>query len=208
MKDDELKRMGDEMREHAKRRGIEFRLMKPRSASAKAPGSIIWSSRMLLDDHDDVVDAAPRHLRPVETPAAPFWGETWFWEQVTYVLVCLGPAMAASYLALAAKGHVGTRDIVLFVGTALSQFIAQKVRSVSSRQAALLKRLNFPLREVRCAPKVKRWAQAGQVLGAFLSVATAPSWWHLPSILWALFVYDLWRNHRESRKRQFVIGGF
>jgi hypothetical protein len=139
--------------------------------------------------------------RDLETPPAPFWGETWFWEQLTYMLVCLGPAMAASYLALAAKGHVSARDVVLLVGTAIGQFIAQKVRSVSSRQAALLKRLNFPLREVRCAPVVKRWSQAGQVLGAFMAVATAPTWWHVPSLIWALFAYDLWRAHREGRKQ-------
>lgn len=143
-----------------------------------------------------------------ETPPAPFWRETWFWEQVAYVLVCLSPAMTASLLMLAAKGPMSTRDVVLLVGSALAQFIAQKGRSVATRQAALLKRLNFPMREVRCAPKVKRWTQAGQVLGAFMAVATAPTWWHLPSIVWALFAYDLWRNHREGRKHQFVIGGF
>jgi hypothetical protein len=146
--------------------------------------------------------------RDLETPPAPFWGETWFWEQVAYVLVCLGPAMVASYLLLAAKGTAGPRDLVLLGGSGLAQFIAQKGRSVATRQAALLKRLNFPLREVRCAPKVKRWTQAGQVLGAFMAVATAPTWWHVPSLIWALFAYDLWRAHREARKRQFVIGGF
>jgi hypothetical protein len=144
----------------------------------------------------------------LETPEEPWWRETWFWEQFVYALLFLGPAMAASYLALAAKGAVGVRDVVLLVLAALSQFIAQKARSVATRQTALTARMKYPLREVRCAPKVKRWTQAGQVLGAFLAVATAPTWWHLPSIIWALFAYDLWRSHRETRKNQVLIGGF
>jgi hypothetical protein len=96
----------------------------------------------------------------------PFWRETWFYEQIVYVLVCLTPAMLASWHSLASKGPLTTRDAVLLVGT---------------------------------------------VLGAFMSVATAPTWWHLPSILWATFAYDLWRNHREARKDrkpELVIGGF
>lgn len=138
----------------------------------------------------------------IETPAAPFWGETWFWEQTIYVLLFLGPAMLASYATLAAKGLVTQRDMVLLLGTALSQFIAQKTRSAAARQAALLKRSLVEVPEVRCSPKIKRWAALGQVLGAFLSMATAPTWWHVPSIVWALFAYDLWRGYREGRKSQ------
>lgn len=144
----------------------------------------------------------------LETPAAPFWRETWFWEQVVYVLLFLGPTMVASWMSLAAKGPLSARDVVLLVGSGLAQFVAQKARSASSRQAALAKRAKVVTPEIRCAPKVKRWTQAGQVLGAFLSVATSPTWWHVPSVLWALFLYDAWRTHREARKNQNVIGGF
>ena len=115
--------------------------------------------------------------------------------------------MVASYLVLAAKGPVMQRDMALLLGTALSQFIAQKVRSAAARQAALVKRMGFAMREIRCSPKIKRWAALGQVLGAFMSTATAPTWWHLPSVLWALFVYDAWRSHREARKNLHLIGG-
>ena len=34
---------------------------------------------------------------------------------------------------------------------------------------------------------------------------------HLPNIIWAVVAYDLWRNHRETRKLrkpEVVIGGF
>lgn len=158
--------------------------------------------------HDDKVDAAPSHLVPLETPAAPFWRETWFWEQVVYVLLFLGPAMAASWISLAAKGPLSARDIVLLAGTALSQLVAQKARSAAARQVALAKRAKVVPPEIRCAPKVKRWTQAGQVLGAFLSVATSPTWWHVPSVLWALFLYDAWRAHREARKQGVAIGSY
>jgi hypothetical protein len=139
----------------------------------------------------------------LETPESPFYRETWFWEQVTYVLTCLLPALVASWFALAAKVAVATRDVVLLIGSTLSQFIVQKARSVAARQVALLgrhKARGLLVPEVQCASKVKLWTHAGQVLGAFLATASAPSWWHMPSILWALFVYDLWRNHREARK--------
>ena len=49
----------------------------------------------------------------------PFWVETWFYEQLVYVLVCLSPAMLASWQLLAAKGPITTRDTVLLVGTML-----------------------------------------------------------------------------------------
>lgn len=166
-------------------------------------GSFLRTNRLTKD--------RPSHARVrarLETPAAPFWGETWFWEQVAFVLTCLGPAMVASYLVLVAKGPVTQRDMALLVGTAAGQLIAQKVRSAAARQVALLKRSAIEVPEVRCSPKIKRWAALGQVLGAFMSTATAPTWWHLPSILWALFVYDLWRGHREARKNLHVIGGF
>ena len=138
----------------------------------------------------------------LETPAAPFWGETWFWEQAFYVALCLGPAMIASHAVLASKGHVAQRDMVLLLCSALSQFIAQKTRSAASRQVALLQRSLVEVPEVRCSPKIKRWAALGQVLGAFLSMATAPTWWHVPSIVWALFAYDWWRGYREGRKQR------
>jgi hypothetical protein len=158
---------------------------------------------------NEYADIAPNVLRvPLETPAAPVWRETWFWEQVVYVLLCLGPAMVASYLVLATKGPVTKRDMVLLVGMALGQFIAQKVRSAASRQAALVKRSSLTIPEIRCSPKIKRWAAIGQVLGAFMSTATAPTWWHIPSVFWAVFAYELWRSHREARKRTHVIGGF
>ncbi len=145
----------------------------------------------------------PSHARirtRLETPAAPFWGETWFWEQVTYVLLCLGPAMVASYLVLVAKGPVTQRDMVLLLGTAAGQFIAQKTRSAAARQAALVKVSRVSIPEIRCSPKIKRWAALGQVLGAFMSTATAPTLWHVPSIVWALFAYEWWRGYREERK--------
>lgn len=167
-----------------------------------------WAKTLNAMATKSVLKRATKELPEIETPAAPFWNETWFWEQVVYVLVCLGPAMAASYLALAAKGAVGARDVVLLIGTGLSQFMAQKARSVAARQTALIARMKHPVREVRCAPTMKRWIQAGQVLGAFLAVATAPTWWHLPSIIWAVFAYDLWRSYREARKNQILIGGF
>lgn len=150
--------------------------------------------------------AAIRVRGSFETPEAKIWGETWFWEQLIYVLACLLPASLASYYALTAKGAVGARDIVLLVGTSLAQFVAQKARSAASRQAALIKRMDHAVPEVRCAPKVKRWTQAGQVLGAFLSMATAATWWHVPSVLWALFAYDAWRAHREARKVSLAQG--
>ena len=143
-----------------------------------------------------------------QTPAAPFYRETWFWEQVVYVFLCLGPAVIASYLVLAAKGPLTPRDSVLLTGTALGQFIAQKTRSAAARQDALLKRSVIEVPEIRCSPKIKRWAAIGQVLGAFMSTATVPTWWHLPSILWALLLYDAWRLHREARKHLHPIGGF
>ena len=130
----------------------------------------------------------------------PFWRETWFYEQIVYVLVCLTPAAFASWHLLASKGPLTTRDAVLLVGTMLGQFLAQKARSVASRQSALLKGRGVYVPEVRCAPEMRKWIAAGQVLGAFMSVATAPTWWHLPSILWAAFAYDLWREYREARK--------
>lgn len=148
------------------------------------------------------------HSPPWESPHAPFYRETWFWEQVAYVLVCLVPATIASNMLLMAKGPISSRDMVLLAGMVLSQFIAQKARSVASRQAALLKRRGMYIPEVRCAPKMKRWIQAGQVLSAFLAMATAPTWWHVPSILWAVFGYDIWRSYREERKQPFVVGGF
>ncbi len=141
----------------------------------------------------------------------PFWAETWFYEQLVYVLVCLAPAAFASWQLLAAKGPITTRDAVLLVGTMLGQFLAQKARSVATRQGALLKCRGIFVPEVRCAPEMRKWIAAGQVLGAFMAVATAPTWWHLPSILWAVFAYDCWRNYREARKLrkpEFVIGGF
>ena len=141
----------------------------------------------------------------------PFWRETWFYEQIVYVLVCLTPAAFASWHLLASKGPLTTRDAVLLVGTMLGQFLAQKARSVATRQSALLKCRGVYVPEVRCAPEMRKWIAAGQVLGAFMSVATAPTWWHLPSILWAVIAYDLWRNHRETRKLrkpEVVIGGF
>jgi len=160
-----------------------------------AGGSFLRTNRSTKD--------RPSHARvrtQIETPESPFWGETWFWEQVVYVLLCLGPAMVASYMLLAAKGRVTQRDMVLLIGTAAVQFIAQKTRSAAARQAALLKRSLVEVPEVRCSPKIKRWAATGQVLGAFMSVATSPTWWHVPSILWALFLYDAWRAYREGRK--------
>lgn len=138
----------------------------------------------------------------LETPAAPFLRETWFWEQAFYVALCLGPAMIASHAVLAAKGIVTQRDMILLLCSAMSQFIAQKTRSAASRQVALLQRSLVEVPEVRCSPKIKRWAATGQVLGAFMSVATSPTWWHLPSVLWALFAYDWWRGYREGRKNQ------
>ena len=149
-----------------------------------------------------------KKLQMLETSPAPLWRETWFWEQIAYVLLCLGPAMVASYLVLASKGPVTQRDMTLLLGTALSQFIAQKVRSAAARQAALVKVARVAIPEIRCSPKIKRWAALGQVLGAFMSTATAPTWWHLPPVLWALFVYDLWRGHREARKNMRATGVF
>lgn len=142
------------------------------------------------------------HLHAVESPHAPFWRETWFWEQCVYVLLCLGPAMFGSYLVLAAKGPIAPRDAVLLVGTVLGQFLAQKARSVASRQAALLKGRGIFVPEVRCAPTMRKWIAAGQVLGAFMAMATAPTWWHVPSVMWAVVGYDLWRAHREARKER------
>lgn len=135
-----------------------------------------------------------------KTNDQPIWRETWFWEQAVYILVCLLPATIASNMLLAAKGPPSTRDMVLLVGTILGQFLAQKARSVASRQSALLKGRGVYVPEVRCAPTMRKWIAAGQVLGAFMSVATAPTWWHLPSVIWAVFGYDLWRAHREQRK--------
>jgi hypothetical protein len=135
-----------------------------------------------------------------ETTAAPFWRDTWFWEQLTYVLCCLTPAYVASYAALAAKGPVSARDFAFLALSALLQLVAQKARSAASRQAAMLTRRGVYVPEIRCSPAIKRWTQAGQVLGAFVSVATAPSWWHVPGVLWAAVLYDLWRAHREARK--------
>ena len=166
-------------------------------------GSFLRTNRPLKDRHSHACVRAQ-----LETPESPFWGETWFWEQVSYVLTCLGPAMIASYLVLVAKGPLTLRDGVLLLGTALGQFIAQKTRSAAARQSALLRRSLVAVPEVRCSPKIKRWAAIGQVLGAFMSTATAPTWWHLPSILWALFLYDAWRLHREARKHLHPIGGF
>lgn len=208
MKDDDLKRVGDAIRAHVKERQIEFRLIKPRTNPAGTPREVVWSSKMLLDEppmHPQCRSVAqPPNL---ETPTAPFWRETWFWEQVVYVLLFLGPATVASYLSLAAKGSLSARDVVFLVGTALSQFVAQKARSAASRQAALAKRAKIVTPEIRCASKVKRWTQAGQVLGAFLSVATSPTWWHVPSVLWALFLYNAWRTHREAAKSRGVAKG-
>ena len=132
----------------------------------------------------------------------PFWRETWFYEQIAYLLVCLAPAAFASWQLLATKGPVSTRDTVLLVGTMLGQFLAQKARSVATRQSALLKCRGIFVPEVHCAPEMRKWIAAGQVVGAFMSVATAPTWWHLPSVIWAAVAYDLWRNHRETRKLQ------
>ena len=66
----------------------------------------------------------------------PFWRETWFYEQVFYVLVCLTPAMLASLQMLASKGPVSTRDVVLLVGTMLGQFLAQKAMLIKFEPAA------------------------------------------------------------------------
>lgn len=142
---------------------------------------------------------SPIGPRSLETPEGPIWRDTWFYEQLVFVVLLL-IAGYSSWQLLAAKGPVSTRDAFLLGLSLLSQFIAQKVRSAAARQAALAKRAKFVPPEVRCAAKVKRWAQAGQVLGAFMGVATAPSWAHVPLVIWAVVAYDLWREHREARK--------
>ena len=91
----------------------------------------------------------------------PFWRETWFYEQIAYLLVCLAPAAFASWQLLATKGPVTTRDTVLLVGTMLGQFLAQKARSVATRQSALLKCRGIFVPEVRCAPEMRgKWQRA------------------------------------------------
>jgi hypothetical protein len=148
--------------------------------------------------------------RALETPYAPMWRETWFYEQLLFVFL-LAIAGCASWQLLASKGPVSTRDAFLLVLSLFGQFIAQKARSASARQTALAKRASFVAPEVRCASKIKRWTTLGQVLGSFMGVATAPSWAHVPLVIWSVFAYDLWRGYREARKDrkpEFVIGGF
>lgn len=146
----------------------------------------------------------------LETPEAPMWRETWFWEQVVFGFL-LGLAGWSSLVLLQSKGPITTRDAFLLVLSLLLQFTAQKARSAAARQTALAKRAKFVAPEVRCASKIKRWTTLGQVLGSFMGVATSPSWAHVPLVIWSVFAYDLWRSYREARKDrkpEFVIGGF
>lgn len=139
----------------------------------------------------------------LETPHEPFWKETWFYEQCVYVIL-LSVAVYGSYSLLSAKGPVSPRDIVLLAGSTTLQFVAQKTRSAATRQAALdqkIKKIGGPKQQaIRCAAKIKFWSHVGQVLGAFMGVATAPSRWHLPLVLWGLFIYSAWRAYRENKK--------
>lgn len=136
----------------------------------------------------------PREERPIAS-------ETWFWEQIVHALLVLGAAIGSIAIARS-KGPIAARDVFLLIVGSVGQIVAQKQRSFSTRQAALEKRLKHERPLLRCERNKLRqptWAAIGQVLGAFTSIAAAPSLLHLPLLLWATF-YGAWRAHRERRK--------
>ena len=109
----------------------------------------------------------------------PFWRETWFYEQPFYVLVCLTPAMLASWQMLATKGPITTRDTVLLVGTMLASSSRRRRGAWRPGKARCSKCRGVYVPEVRCARRCASGSPPVKCSGAFMSVATAPTWWHL-----------------------------
>ena len=88
-------------------------------------GTIVYSGRR-SNESESVATVRHTYVERtyatrLETPDAPFYHETWFWEQVVYVLLCLVPASLASYVQLATKGPVGVRDGAFMALAALLQ---------------------------------------------------------------------------------------
>jgi hypothetical protein len=136
---------------------------------------------------------------PLETPHAPPWRETWFYEQLVHGALVINAGLA-SYELLTVRGPVAPRDLVLLGGSLATQLVTQKLRSFATRQAALEQRAGITKPRLRCARDAKRWSAIAQVLGVFMGIATAPTMAHVPLVLWSLFIFGAWRAHRERRK--------
>jgi hypothetical protein len=125
--------------------------------------------------------------------------ETWVYEQALHgALVVL--AAVVSYLHLAERGSVSTRDLALLSVAVCGQIVAQKQRSFASRQVEQDRRDGLVGSKLSCHRAQARWATIGQTFSVLVGVATAPTWAHIPLALWAAFYGPAWRRWRASKR--------
>lgn len=116
----------------------------------------------------------------------------WVFEQ-TVLGMLLVRAGAAQTAALRADGRLDVAQVVLIVASGLTALWAQKVRSSADRQREENTLRGIVQAPLACARQAARNGLILQVLGLFISIATARTEWHI-AVAAYVAVYPLWRR--------------
>ncbi len=126
--------------------------------------------------------------------------KVWVWEQMVLAAL-LALALRTQLLDLVHAHTLTWRTGGLVVIAAVLTFVTQKTRSIADRQKEEDALAGIVSVKVECHKAQARWGGVAQVLGFFLSLMLAPTFWHVLIGLYVGLYADAWRRFYRAHLR-------